>query len=454
MAKKHSKKFWVIFWLVSAVFLVVWYFFWEFKHQGFRSVDDIASSLPIEFTQKEELRSIAKFAEYLMQKDGRERVFLILFQNNMEIRPGGGYIGSFGILKVKDGQVTDIQTHDLSNFDGRVPSTVEPPYPMKTTLNINSWKLRDSNWSPDFKINAQKAEEFYYMGQGQEKFDAIAAINTDVLISFLKVTGPVEIPGYPGTYDSENAVLALEKQVERDAYRQGIPRGERKSIMNPFASEIIKKASNLSVWEKVKLSQIILEDLNNKDIQLYFKDSELQKQAALSSWSGNVKQDWQNDYLMMIDANLASLKSDYFIKRSFEYRVDFRGSVPKANLKITYHHTGKEKDWMTNDYQTYLRVYVPDGSWLTESKNIGEMKYGNELGKKFFGSLFTVPLGQTKTIEINYDLPSDIASDSYDLLIQKQSGVGEVAGKVIVIDKSGQETVRDINLKNEWTLAE
>ena len=82
------------------------------------------------------------------------------------------------------------------------------------------------------------------------------------------------------------------------------------------------------------------------------------------------------------------------------------------------------------------------------------MKYGNELGKKFFGSLFTVPLGQTKTIEINYDLPSDIASDSYDLLIQKQSGVGEVAGKVIVIDKSGQETVRDINLKNEWTLAE
>ena len=116
MAKKHSKKFWVIFWLVSAVFLVAWYFFWEFKHQGFRSVDDIASSLPIEFTQKEELRSIAKFAEYLMQKDGRERVFLILFQNNMEIRPGGGYIGSFGILKVKDGQVTDIQTHDLSNF--------------------------------------------------------------------------------------------------------------------------------------------------------------------------------------------------------------------------------------------------------------------------------------------------------------------------------------------------
>jgi hypothetical protein len=44
--------------------------------------------------------------------------YLILFQNNLELRPAGGYIGNFGILKVKNGQIVSLETHDTNIFDG------------------------------------------------------------------------------------------------------------------------------------------------------------------------------------------------------------------------------------------------------------------------------------------------------------------------------------------------
>jgi len=113
----------------------------------------------------------------------------VLFQNNFELRPGGGFIGSFGILKVKGGKVTKFEVHDTGNFDGRIPDTVAPPYPMKETLNIPSWKLRDSNWEPDFETNAKQAIEFYKMGQGEENFDGVVAITANVLTSFLSGRG-------------------------------------------------------------------------------------------------------------------------------------------------------------------------------------------------------------------------------------------------------------------------
>ncbi len=452
MSKRYSLKFWIIFWSIAIAFLAGFYLILQFKNNASKVINTAIDYLPLDLKDKKEYKAIAYFADYLLRKDNRQKTFMILFQNNMELRPGGGYIGSFGILKVKNGQIQELQTHDLSNFDGRIPSTIEPPYPMKETLRIDSWKLCDSNWSPDFFENARKAEYFYRLGQGEEQFDAIIAINSNVLTSFLAVTGPVELPGYPGTFDSENAILTLEYQVEKGYAQQGIEKGERKSIMNELAEVIMKKVSDMNSAQKLDLAKIILKDLNSKNIQLYFGDINLENQARSSGWSGEVDKNWKNDYLMVVDANLGAYKSDYYIKRSFDYLIDLSGNIPKATLKITYIHTGKVKDWMTRDYLTYLRVYVPENSWLNDSKGLGEIKYGSDLGKKSFGSLVNVPLNQTKTVEFDYTLPENFDVENYGLLIQKQSGVNDIPGRISVIGKDGVEKKYDINLESDWKI--
>lgn len=450
MSKPRSKKFWIIFWSVSVVFLAGFYFFLQFRNSPVRTMGTLIDDIP-GLAHKTQYKALAEFGDYFLGRSGQEKTFLVLFQNNMELRPGGGYLGSFGIVKIQNGHVSLSQTDDLANFDQKVPDGIAPPYPLDEVLGIQSWKMRDSNWSPDFSVNAQKAEEFYRLGGGQEKFDGVVAINTDVLTSFLKVTGPVKLDGYPGTYDSENAILALEYQVEEGYAQQGINKDNRKSVMNALADVIMKKVLALNVSQKINLVQVLLSDLDQKDIQLYFQNSQMEAAARAAGWAGTVDQNWTKDYLMLVDANLDSFKSDYYVKRSFDYIVNLSGATPEADLRITYVHTAKVADWMTRNYLTYLRVYVPQNAHLLDSQGLNSIKTGGELGKTYFGALVRVPLGQTRTVELKYALPENIATD-YDLLIQKESGLTDVPGKVTVIEKGGIRKNYNITLAGDWTM--
>jgi hypothetical protein len=452
--KRYSIKFWLIFWSIAVLFLAGWLFYWQTRFGGLQKAGKLLDAVPFGDEQREEYKTIFTLANYLSKKDDIEKTFLVLFQNNLEIRPGGGFIGSFGILKIKNGEITDFQTHDTGTFDARIPDTISPPYPMKETLRIKSWKMRDSNWSPDFPTNVGKAEEFYFLGKGEEKFDGTVGVTSNVLTSFLKATGPIEIAGYPGTYDSENAIISLEYQVEKGYAQQGIGKGERKSVMNLLAQEILTRVSDLSNAQKLEMAKIILEDLRKKDIQFYFKDPEIQKAAEGTNWIGKVDENWSQDYLMIVDANLGAYKSDYYVKRSIDYYIDLSKETPEAKLRINYNHTAKQKDWMTNNYQDYLRVYGPAGLWLNSySPELPSPHFAEEFGKKYFGFLINVPIGQEKAFEFNYTLPQEL-KNNYDLKIQKQAGINDVPVSIHVTYPDGNKKDYELTLNSDVVLSE
>lgn len=422
-----------------------------------RYADDLSDGALFSNEFSGDLATLTKLAGAFMNTKGEEKVFLVLFQNNMELRPGGGFIGSFGIVRVKDGAVTEFTSHDVINFDGRIPDTVPAPYPMLETLGVKALKLRDSNVSPDWSVNAKAAEDFYKMGRGEEDFDGVIGITTNVLTSFLSVVGPVEVPGYPGEYDAETGVLDLEYQVEQAFYKQGITRGERKSIMNLLGNIILEKAKALPFTGKYDLFRVVLDDLHKKDIQISFKDEELQQIVREAGWSGEIDRDWEADYLLAVDSNMNSFKTDYRMRRSMNYTVDFQGEIPKAVLTVTYEHTAKEKDYMTKDYQSFSRIFVPEGSWLESvSGNAKPAVFGSELGKKYFGAIIQIPLGATRTVTWKYNLPKDFSLENYDLLVEKQPGLNDVPVTVTVIDKTGEKTEKSfvLNRPATWSTLE
>jgi hypothetical protein len=403
-----------------------WFLFWNIKHKGFaQKFSSISATLPLSSIQKKQYQAFAHIIDYFSRADNKEKTFIILFQNNLELRPGGGFIGSFGVVKIANKKISSIQTYDLSNFDSNIPNTIPAPYPIAETGMAKYWKMRDSNFSPDFSINAKKAEEFYYLGGGKEKIDGVIGMTSNVLTSILKITGPISMPGYPGKYDSENAVLSLEYQVEKAFENQGINRTERKSVMSDLANEIKKRVTAFSLSQKIQLVGVIITDLAKKDIQIYFSTKEMQQAATDINWAGRVDSNWKKDFFMLVDANLGSFKSDYYVSRSVEYSVDLSGEVPRATVKVTYHHAAKQKDWMTRDYTDYVRIYVPEGAQLQNNENFDDIQFGSEFGKKYFGSIVRVPIGQAKTVSISYILPTSF-KDDYNLKIQKQAGVNSI----------------------------
>lgn len=449
--KKGAKKL-IIFWAIAIPFLLGWFVFWQIKNENISFFKKFLGMVPMEEQTKNEIRTAADIVEYLSKKDDQEKTFLLLFQNNMELRPSGGYLGSFGILKIKNGDIVSIEAHDTNIFDGRVPDGTPTPFPMPEMLNITDWKMRDANWFPDFMESAQKAQDFYKAGSGGENFDGIIGINASVLPSVLAITGPISIEGYAEEFNAENAVINLESAVERDWKEAGVKHADRKSILKSMSAILAEEVKKLSLTKKFELLKSVENNLNQKDIQLFFKDKTLQNKVEEIGWAGKVNSGWKEDYLMINDANLGALKSDLKIKREIEYSLDLSQVKPMADLKIRYIHTGTEKDWMTKDYQGYLRVYVPNGSWLEENINVGERKFAEEYNKKVFGFIVKAPLNQITEVKIKYSLPEEIKNQPYNLLIQKQSGIENLPAKIHIIDKFGTEYNYTLDLTQDYIL--
>jgi hypothetical protein len=196
--------------------------------------------------------------------------------------------------------------------------------------------------------------------------------------------------------------------------------------------------------KSLKLISIGSEHLENKDILLYFTDPEIQKDAQRLGWSGEIKQT-NSDYVFVVDANVNAFKADYFIVRKFQYGVDLSGATAKAKLTINYSHGAEQKSWLVRDYQSWLRVYVPEGSWFTNISGLStEPQYGKEFGKTFMAGLVKVPLSSDHTVVLEYDLPQNIKENEYGLLIQKQPGIDGLPVEINVTfpDKT-QKTIKE-----------
>lgn len=443
--KKGEWKKTLAFWVFSILLLAGWFVFLQTKSRGYPLVlselRPLVGFLPLEEHQKEELKIVLGVLPRVVNEE--EKTYMILFQDAHELRPGGGHIEAFGILKVQSDVVISFEVHDAAAFDAGKTTEINPPYPAGIFLKTNDWKFQNSNWSADFSINAKNLQRMYGIEGGEEGFIGVIAISIETLASFLELTGPVELDGHSGEYNSRNLSSKIQYYKEK---------GQVAEVLEELTIKIFEEIRNLEWIEKKFVLERAEKHLIQKDILLHSNDDEIQNEINKLGWGGSMR-GTEGDYLMMIDANLGSLKTDQFMKREFEYTVDFTSARPRATLELQYNHNGRVRDWQVSDYISYFRLYVPGKSWLIESAGVENIKFGQESERKYFGSIVQIPLGETREISFSYDLPKNITVENYELFLQKQPGIGSVEGKINIIEKSGEkrsykvETKRDRKIK-------
>ncbi|MFA5134664.1 MAG: DUF4012 domain-containing protein [Patescibacteria group bacterium] len=363
-----------------------------------------------------------------------EKTYLFLLQNNTELRPTGGFIGTYGILKIKNGEITEFTTDNSYNIDKPAEAwlSVEPPWPLTRYNAVFEWFFRDSNWSPDFPTTAEKAEWFYHEERGpEENIDGIIAVTPTFIQSLLTLTGEISVNGL--TFTQENLIDTLQYQVEQGFLRQGLEESERKEIIGVLSSKILDSILDLPKSKWPDLWKVFTKDVTEKQILIFSKDQYVQEFILKENWGGAIREA-MIDSVAIIDANLASLKTDPAVERSIDYRVRRDGNNTIADIAITYHNVGSIT-WKTTRYRSYVRVYVPLGSELLTSDGSmvdckineeGSIDKGEEVGKTVFGTFICVEPDEQRTLTFKYKLPNTvsaaIADGSYGLLFQKQAG--------------------------------
>lgn len=362
-----------------------------------------------------------------------EKTYLFLFLNNTELRPGGGFIGVYGIVTLNGGKVKIEHVEGSEIIDNNAPSTPKPvpPQPIADHLGLDRWWFRDSNWSPDFVESSKKALEFYALEQGYKAgdIDGIIGVTPTVLEELLKIVGPIKADGM--TFDSINVTSKLEYEVEYGYKDRGIAVSDRKDIVGIFMKELFKKMGLTAIlnWQEYLDTAVKLS--NEKQILIYSRDEQLQSQLEQLGWDGKIIST-DDDYLLWVDANLGALKTDHALDRNIKYSIEPQTDGRfVATVNMEYIHSGSF-DWRTSRYLSYVRVFVPEGSELVNVIRDGKVitspnvDKGVELKKTWFGTFLSLEPGKKTNLSFSYYLPirivEKINSGLYGAKVQKQLG--------------------------------
>ncbi len=373
-----------------------------------------------------------------------EKHYLFFFQNNTELRPTGGFLGVFGSVVVKDAELASVTTNDVYALDGPNESKPRPapPEPIRKYIGVDKWYLRDANWSPDFTVSADVMKKFYReeaaVALGPDAatdVDGVIAVTPDFAVDVLRIVGDVTIDGV--TFTPENLVDQLEFEVEKGFVESGIAFHQRKDIVGKLMEEVIRRMSSLPLSRIFETLAVVERNLAEGNILLNATAPDLQSVILAHDWGGRVKAT-QGDYLMVVDANLASLKTDAVIRRSVAYAIVPSGAGYQGKVTLTYENRGSFT-WKTTRYRTYTRVYVPAGAELVgwsgtmendklkdPARRPGKPDVIDELGKRAFGAFVSIEPGEKRSMEFRFSLAPSVVNaikaGTYRLDVEKQPG--------------------------------
>jgi uncharacterized protein DUF4012 len=377
---------------------------------------------------------------WLLGKDS-PRKYLMIFQNDGELRPSGGFWTAYSTLSVKDGKVTPGIASNIYDLDDKLNSKVPAPRIIKDYhINVPYLNLRDNNLSPDFPTDAQIFLEQYIKAMGKNEFDAIIAIDTSVLVDMVKILGKLDTRVGTFTSEPDKRCDGCPSIIYDLEWIAGRPRDyiekNRKDFMNPLMSSLL---ANVMGSEKTKMTSLIealFKNINEKHILVYFPDPEIQKIGNLANITGKIIDTPKDiDYIHLNDANFASAKSNIFITQKIKHDITIKDGVAEHKISVTYtnptaaSNCNLEKgDLCLNAarYRNMFRFYVPTDSQLIKmtGSEVEPVLY-EELNKQvfegFYGNKYALNANSSIKTSVQYTSGATIESN-YTLLLQKQPG--------------------------------
>lgn len=392
------------------------------------------------------------------------KIYLVLFQNNMELRPTGGFIGSFGLATVEKGKVIDFKIEDVYTADGQLKGHIDPPIPISKYLNQPHFFLRDSNFDPDFAASSAKASFFLQKELGTN-VDGVIGINLFVLQKILQVIGPVKIADFGGEMISADNFFFKAQYYSNEKFFPGST--QKKDFLTSLNNTLLQKVENSKSLTLIQLLPVIKQSLDEKNILLFSTDEKSQKIIEKNGWGGRLvevkcvansqAESCLSDYLAVIEANLGVNKANYFISKSvtIEKKINQEGKI-ETLVTLAYENSAQSEIFGGIVYTNYLRLFVPAGSQLVSASLNGMELSSSEvdienysLDKMSVGFLVKIASENKGVVKVRYTLPRFVTPEisSYQFFYQKQGG-DKVAPLVLSLSSPSQYFFKPTNFKS------
>jgi hypothetical protein len=369
----------------------------------------------------------------LLAENG-EKNYLVLLQNNAELRPTGGFIGSFALVRIRNGKLQEFKVEDVYEADGQLQGYVTPPEEIVQYLGEAQWFLRDVNWSPDFPKVAERAAWFLDK-EINIKVDGVIGTNLSMVQKLMAVTGPLELVDYGEVITQDNLYERAEAHSEINFFPGST---QKKDFLSAVAQQLLDKIFYQQT-NKVALARAVLDSAEEAELFMSVTDSQAEEVLATLGWNGAllspncpppfVAQNCIVDTVMQVEANVGVNKANQHLSRAISHTVELTDDTARHTRTIAYTNTAESEAWPAGKYKTYLRLFVPEGSVLRGASldgqplDLASFRQVQEDGKQVFGYFLEVPIRSRRTLEVFYETPLVPGYKTYALFEQKQSGV-------------------------------
>ncbi len=388
----------------------------------------------------------AQVAPVLLGAD-EPRAYLILAQNNDEMRATGGFISGAGVARFEGGRLTDLKMADSYAADDLSKPHPSPPRPLSEWMGAQMLLLRDSNWSPDYPTSAEVARSLY--AQDQEVYtDGVIAIDMEAVRLLVEALGPLDVPGIEGQVTADNLEDTMKRAWERpadsnetvDTSTTGDWWLKRKDFMGDLVSAALGRLQSGADLDPAALGKALITMLNGRHLQIFVDDPTISALLAEQGWDGAMRPVAGQDYLAVVDSNLSFNKTSAAIRNTINYQVSNNEGILNATLLITYTHGAQPlppeqicdrtprygdsyNEMVRRCFWDYLRVYVPPGTEVTATDGLERVIVEpGEADTTVIAGVFVLRPGDSHVVRLNYRLPRTVQPLPYALTVRKQAG--------------------------------
>lgn len=301
------------------------------------------------------------------------RTYLIEQVNPAELRGGGGFIGSYSLIRADKGTfklVHSGDSYDLANprpLPGQ-PGFIWQPDPLREVIPDTSWSFVDSNPFPDFPSSAKAAENFAEPRLGT-KIDAVLSIDYYAVASMLGLTGPLAIPGFGVTVDANSLVPQL---IQREADPT------HKALLQAIAGPLMELVTGLPPDRWPALLAALNSLAAQHHLQAFFNNGLAQQEIERFGWSGELNTAGAADYVMEVESNYGGTKANYFLSRHYTLVLSRTGNLLHHVLSVDLTNQSPYNSYPDGlvYYRPYMRLYIPANA-SSVSTNLGAAKFSS-----------------------------------------------------------------------------
>jgi hypothetical protein len=392
-------------------------------------IETIAKSDESIINNIESIRQLLTLYPQIIPED-KKITLLLLLQNNLELRPTGGFIGSVGIVTLDRGKVLNLETRNIYDLDSNLRGVVTPPPEVTQYLGEASWYFRDSNWNPDF-VEAAKTADWFLDKEWGSRADIVVGLNINSLKDIIGALGSISLVN--GTaVNAENLLVTTLNSQESIVGSSSQP-----ELLSLIVSSLINQINQAPIETKAALLSAVHASLEkgettiaigDRPAAVVLDDLRLSGTTYAPICPPHLPEPCLPDHFYLNEANVGINKANYYLSRRHAHTASVIAGNLNHTHRLTLQNTSPNDTWPAGSYKSFYRAYLPvaatdilitiDGQTIP-SQNLS---FSTQSVFRIVGWFHELKPQSNVEMVISYKLPFPNSLKGYQLFIQKQPG--------------------------------